>query len=89
MTRFTHLHLERINPTQNERRFYTVAWLPTLYDAGAVVRIHRRKGSFQRVLAPLRFDSPAEAWPTVRALIRERLQHGYLVTPAKDLLQVV
>jgi len=89
MTSFTQLHLERVNQGKNERRCYTVTWQPTFFDSGAVVRIHGRKGSYQRVLSPLPFTSLAGAWPTIRLVIRKRLQHGYQVTPAWDLLQVV
>jgi predicted DNA-binding WGR domain protein len=80
---FTYLLFERINPAKNEARFYYLAWEPTLFDAGAVVRIYGRKGGRRRVMAPAAFASLGEAWPLIRSLIRRRLRHGYrLVAPA-------
>jgi len=81
MTRFTHLRLERIDLSKNEQRYYSIYWQPTLFDAGAVVRIHGRKGAGQRILSPLPYTSLNEAWPTIRALIRRRISRGYQVTP--------
>jgi predicted DNA-binding WGR domain protein len=80
---FTHLLFERINPTKNEARFYYIAWEPTLFDAGAVVRIYGRKGGRRRVMAPVPYPSLEAAWPFIRSIIRRRLRHGYrLVAPA-------
>ncbi len=80
---FTHLFFERINPARNEARFYYIAWEPTLFEAGAVVRIYGRKGGHRRVMAPAPFSSLTAAWPFIRAIIRRRIAHGYkLVAPA-------
>ncbi|MCA9333790.1 WGR domain-containing protein [Candidatus Saccharibacteria bacterium] len=35
---FTYLLLERVNPEKNENRFYYLAWQPSLFAEGAVVR---------------------------------------------------
>ena len=79
---FTYLLFERVNPEKNEARFYYLAWQPTLFDAGAVVRIYGRKGGRRRIMAPLPFSSLEAAWPMIRSLIRLRLRHGYhLVNP--------
>jgi predicted DNA-binding WGR domain protein len=67
---------ERVNPNRNEVRFYYLAWQPTLFDAGAVVRLWGRKGESQTELATP-FETLAEAWPTLRRLIRTRLRRGY------------
>lgn len=75
---FDFLLFERINPVQNEYRFYYLGWQPSLFDEGVVVRIAGRKlDGRQQVMAPLPYASFEEAWPTIRALIRKRLRHGY------------
>lgn len=71
--------LERVDPSANALRFYYLAWQPSLFDQGAVVRIYGRKSGRRRMLAPMPFASLDEAWPYVRALIRTRLRHGYVV----------
>jgi len=63
----------------NKYRFYYLAWLPTLFDTGAVVRIWGRRGSQQRHLSPQPFASLEDAWPLLRAIIKKRLRHGYRV----------
>lgn len=75
---FRYALFERVNPEQNEARFYYLAWQPTLVDAGAVVRLWGRKGASQRELATP-FETPDEAWPMLRRLIRTRLRRGYRV----------
>jgi len=51
---------DRTDPVQNTQRFYLVAWLPTLFEEGAVVRIFGRKGVSQRLYSTP-FPSLAEA----------------------------
>jgi predicted DNA-binding WGR domain protein len=75
---FRGLLLDRDDPPRNARRFYLVAWQPTLFDEGAVIRLYGRKGGFQRLLTTP-FPSLAAAWPFIRATIRRRLRHGYRV----------
>jgi predicted DNA-binding WGR domain protein len=41
--RFTYWLLEWINPEQNENRFYYLAWQPSLFAEGAIVRSYGRK----------------------------------------------
>jgi hypothetical protein len=76
---FRGILLERVDPSANALRFYYLAWQPSLLDAGAVIRIYGRKHGRRRVLAPLPFASLDEAWPLIRALIRTRLRHGYVM----------
>ena len=40
---FTYLLFERVNREKNEARFYYLAWQPTLFEQGAVVRIFGRR----------------------------------------------
>jgi predicted DNA-binding WGR domain protein len=76
---FTYLLLERVNRDKNELRFYYVAWQPSLFAEGAVVRIYGRKDGQRRILAPLPYPSLEEAWPLIRTIIRLRLRHGYRI----------
>jgi predicted DNA-binding WGR domain protein len=75
---FRYVLFERINPERNESRFYYLAWQPTLFDGGSVVRLWGRKGKTQNVLhTPV--ATLEEAWPLLRRLIRLRLGRGYRV----------
>ena len=76
---FTYLLLERVNPQQNENRFYYLAWQPSLFEEGAVVRSYGRKDGQRRTLTPLPSPSLTEAWPLIRAILRRRLRHGYKI----------
>jgi hypothetical protein len=40
---FDYLLFERIRQGQNEYRFYYLAWQPSLFDEGVIVRIAGRK----------------------------------------------
>jgi predicted DNA-binding WGR domain protein len=75
----TYLLLERVNPEQNENRFYYLAWQSALFDEGTVVRSYGRKDGQRRTLTPIPYPSLAEAWPFIRAILRRRLQHGYRI----------
>lgn len=79
---FRFVLLERVEPEKNMHKYYLVAWMPTLFDKGAVVRIFGRKGGFQRVLAPKPHESLHEAWPIIRRVVKTRLRHGYRVVGA-------
>ena len=75
---FTYLVLQKLDPATNARRFYYLAWQPTILG-WAVVRAHGRIGERCRMLAPLPFASRADAWPLIRKTIRIRLRHGYQI----------
>ena len=74
---FDYLLFERINPEENENRYYYLAWQPTLLGWG-VVRIWGRKGETQNLRVEP-FSSLSEAWPTIRSVIRDGLNHGYRI----------
>ncbi len=76
---FCFVLFERIDRAENMARYYLLAWQPTLFDKGAVIRIYGRKSGFQRVLMPQPFASLDEAWPLIRSIIKTRLRHGYQV----------
>ena len=75
---FTAVELVRIDPVANARRYYRIAWEPTLLDDHAVIRSYGRKGAWQRTcITP--FPSLEAAWPLIRASLKTRLRHGYRV----------
>ena len=74
---FKYIFFERVNPVENEDRYYYLAWQVTLWG-WSVVRIYGRRGGQQNAQAEP-FDSLAEAWPTIRKHIRTRLRHGYRI----------
>jgi len=74
---FRYLLFERVNPEENEFRFYYLAWQPTLLGS-AIVRLWGRKGETQQLRVEP-FASLDEAWPSIRATIRARLRHGYRI----------
>jgi hypothetical protein len=76
---FSHLYLQRVDPEKNARRFYYLAWQPTIFDGWAVVRVHGRIGGWQHPLPLLPYPTLEEAWPTIRAIIKRRLRHGYRI----------
>jgi hypothetical protein len=47
---FTYLLLERVDLEKNENRFYYLAWQPSLFDQGVVMRMYGRKDGPRRKL---------------------------------------
>ena len=84
-SRFRYMLFELVDPDENKRRFYYLAWQRTLFAEGAVVRIYGRMGGAQRALSPVPFDSLEEAWPLIRETVRRRLRHGYRIVSPKAL----
>ena len=82
--RFRYILFERVNRERNEERYYYLAWQSTLIHANAVVRLYGRKGETQRLVTPQPFNSLAEAWPLIRAIIKTRLRHGYHVVEPQE-----
>ena len=72
---FRFVLFECVEPEENVHRFYLVAWLPTLFEEGAIVGVYGCKGGAQRTLTTP-FPSLTEAWPFIRSLIKARLRHG-------------
>jgi predicted DNA-binding WGR domain protein len=82
---FRAVRFDRTDRSANARRFYQVSWEPTLLDAGAVVRMYGRKGRWKRV-AVTPFPSLAAAWPSIRAVVRTRLRHKYMIVAIEQQL---
>jgi predicted DNA-binding WGR domain protein len=86
---FTYLLLERVDLEKNENRFYYLAWQPSLFDQGVVVRMYGRKDGPRRKLSPLPYPSLADAWPLMRSIIRRRLRHGYQIKEPEEIGQFI
>ncbi len=75
---FDYILFERINPANNEDRFYYLGWQQDLLGEWAMVRVYGQRGSRQQVrITP--FPSLVQAWPVIRSHIRTRLRHGYRI----------
>ena len=86
---FTYLLLERVDPEQNENRFYYLAWQSSLFDYGTVVRMYGRRDGQRRKLSPIPYPSLVEAWPLIRSIIRRRLRHGYQIKEPEEIGQAI
>jgi hypothetical protein len=75
------LRLERANSQRNQARLYLLSWHPPFFGWG-LLRICGRSGHWQRVMPPLPFDSPDDAWPVIRAIMRLRGRTAPSATPA-------
>lgn len=70
------LHLNRIDPAQNMRRFYSLAVQPTLFGGASVVRHWGRIGTGGRSMIET-FDSGTEAARAAARLERAKRRRGY------------
>ena len=75
---FTYIELEHVDCARNAHRYYRLAWESDLLGQVCLVRAWGRKGSPKRQRGT-HFPTWPAAWPTVRALLRTRLRHGYRV----------
>ena len=74
-----HLMLVHTNTRTHRRRFYWIAWQPTLPGEWALVRQWGRMGSPGRIKVSYPASREAAAGK-IRRLLRTRLRHGYRVT---------
>ena len=75
--------LHRINPENNERRFYYLAGGPSLLDEYAVSRLWGRIGGWQRGMVT-RCASAEEADRLIARLLRRRLRRGYKIIKGQE-----
>jgi predicted DNA-binding WGR domain protein len=76
------IYLERIEPAANVRRFYYAFVGPTFCGPVCVIRIHGRRGVWQRTLPPLVFADEAAAMKWMARQYRRKLRRGYLAPAA-------
>ncbi|MFG1316391.1 WGR domain-containing protein [Xanthobacter autotrophicus] len=70
------VHLRRIDPAQNMRRFYALAIQPTLFGGASVIRNWGRIGSNGQAMMQT-FDRPDEADDALIRLERSKRRRGY------------
>jgi predicted DNA-binding WGR domain protein len=70
------IHLRRIDPSKNMRRFYTLAIQPTLFGGASVVRNWGRIGTHGQSMVET-FDSNEDAVSASRRLERMKRWRGY------------
>ncbi len=70
------VHLRRIDPTQNMRRFYMLAIQPTLFGGASVIRNWGRIGTSGQSMMDT-YDSPDEAETASMRLERSKRKRGY------------
>lgn len=70
------VHLRRIDPTRNMRRFYTLDIQPTLFGGASVIRNWGRIGTTGRSMVET-FDSDGEATCASIRVERAKRRRGY------------
>nr|WP_108461687.1 WGR domain-containing protein [Devosia naphthalenivorans] len=70
------IHLCRIDPTQNMRRFYSLAIQPTLFGGASVIRNWGRIGTNGQSMMET-FDEAEEAMSAMARLQRTKQRRGY------------
>lgn len=70
------VHLFRIDPSQNMRRFYTLAIQPTLFGGASVIRNWGRIGTGGQSMTET-FDNSEDAFSASRRLERMKRRRGY------------
>ena len=70
------VHLRRIEPSQNMRRFYTLAIQPTLFGGASVIRNWGRIGTHGQSMMET-FDGQDEATDAFERLARMKRRRGY------------
>ncbi len=70
------VHLRRIDPSRNMRRFYTLAIQPTLFGGATVIRNWGRIGTNGQSMMDT-YDQPEEAEGAFSRLARTKRRRGY------------
>ncbi len=70
------VHLRRIDPSRNMRRFYTLAIQPTLFGGASIIRNWGRIGTNGRLMVET-FDSDGEATSASIRVERAKRRKGY------------
>lgn len=70
------LHLRRIDPARNMRRFYALSLQPTLFGGASVIRHWGRIGTGGQSMMET-FDRPADATSALGRLERVKRRRGY------------
>ncbi len=79
----TPLHLRRIDPSRNMRRFYSMSIQPTLFGGASLIRHWGRIGTNGQEMMETFDDSPAAA-DAMAQLERTKRRRGYRGPKAGD-----
>lgn len=71
------VHMRRIDPTQNMRRFYSLAIQPTLFGGSSVIRSWGRIGTNGQSMIET-FDKAEDAVMAMARLERVKRRRGYI-----------
>lgn len=70
------IHMKRIDPTQNMRRFYALAIQPTLFGGASVIRNWGRIGTDGRSMMET-YDRSSDAVAALGRLFQQKRRRGY------------
>ncbi|WP_420408036.1 WGR domain-containing protein [Hoeflea sp.] len=70
------VHLRRIDPAQNMRRFYSLSVQPTLFGGASLIRDWGRIGTRGQTMMET-FETAADAARALRRLERTKRRRGY------------
>ncbi|GAB2208954.1 WGR domain-containing protein [Roseibium sp. ROS1] len=70
------VHLRRIDPAQNMRRFYSLSVQPTLFGGASLVRTWGRIGTQGQMMMET-FDDEAQACQAMKRLECRKKRRGY------------
>lgn len=73
------IHLRRIDPTRNMRRFYCLTVQPTLFGGASLIRDWGRIGTPGKTMM-VTFDNPADAANALMRIERSKKRRGYRET---------
>lgn len=74
------LRFTKTDPDRGERRWYVIAWGPTLFDTWAVVRAWGRLGTNWEQHRVEEFPTADLACERAQAQVQRRLRRGYMRT---------
>ncbi len=77
------VHLRRIDPSQNMRRYYSLAVQPTLFGGASLIRDWGRIGTKGQTMMET-FDQPDEATQAFERLARVKCRRGYCSADAME-----
>ncbi|MBO9422707.1 WGR domain-containing protein [Labrenzia sp. R4_2] len=73
------VHLRRIDPTRNMRRFYSLTVQPTLFGGASLIRDWGPIGTRGKTMM-VTFDNPADAANALMRIERSKKRRGYRET---------
>ncbi len=80
---FSPVHLHRVDPAHNMRRFYAAGIQPTLFGGASVIRYWGRIGTTGRSMVET-FDQNDEAFRAFVELVRSKRRRGYAASSASS-----